>query len=1130
MRPKLLAPWPLVLLAPWAPCADLETRTHEIPGATVATDADEHHCNEWPSAGELRPPDPSGPISFSEDSEEPWIYSGAPPAAMALAGAIREHIAPETWEREGASLEPDGKGLLVTAEPEVHERIRSFLEAIRNDSGFQVDIALVPNDALPEGAVAGSDLSAAVFAEAVEKGGDLSARVTLACRNAETVRSFAGSRRAALSDEGTAQAGYAPVTHPEIEQMPMGITVEAQALRIPGDRGVRVRFHVTRLRPAGGSRIVKTPFSTITLEPLGEESAEGIVIAPPERTAVAATLRLAGLDGPRDFSVLLRARTDQPVSGPPPTVTQAGPEIHDAAFLVDGGIKPAVLRFDLLEEILRTNVIDAASLHGLTVSTLEPHIIVSGPADGRRAVRDWLSARIERRARRAHVTVYLLEGPPAAIIDAVRGADGAGLKDGWREAAETKGARATAAGTMSFQEGGWCELRSLVATPFVKDVSAISGGAFGPNAFMPSVWLESLCTGLQARASLAQITHDWLELELDLVVTRASPGSSAEILAPADIGEVQSRPQRAEPGTTYPQRSWLWLPYDVDLPRLEVMDWEGSVAIPSGKPTLLRAGQVEGGLAWLIAVEGRIEGGTGARSEGGGLEREMQVFDTGFLRRGQDLAWRSAPGRPVLDTRGMPWNAELGLGPPPLPRPSIASALDKLLAEEEKQATRTTDENRRFVVVGPSTVQEKAHRLIEEIERDRAWTCRVDAAIVPCSVLDAAAPGWSAPGASPWLDGGALERALDAAGEAASFLSNVLPPGLLLSLEPAAWARVLPEHEVNMENFPILNPVVEWDTFGAYTKLRTAPETAPSLGPLEATVGRSRTTGKPERRRLPAGDVDLRSFRKERVLGTHLSMPGRTLVAGAWIRPGASGGTEPFAALIRVDAGTGELPRPLPAMDPEEEEDIEPPPPPPRPDPPRAAVLDVWLLSVSAAEAEGLSRGIDPARLDAMERAGGERLRLAGSLGAKLELTAVSGRSYITGQKLLSGSRAPELITVSDFEVDSIGEGVSLDARVASAPGGLAQISIRGERNGPPRVDRKTRLKAEPLPRGDASGKPLAGPPEDVWVEIDLPEVEEDRWQNDLAIPTGWPVLLRAVPAAEGKTRVIIVRVDIHEP
>src|SRR5688572_12556014 len=189
MTSKLLIPCVPVLLAAAIHAAEIEKRVHRLPPPGPERDC--FYTLRWPSAGDLGPRASFGPIAFDSKSPDDEEAGAIPSPEERFAAFIREQVAPEILEQEGGSVEVEGKSIVVAAPPAVHERIAHLLEMLAPDELLvHVDMALVPTGALPEGSVVGSELAWETIARALEKGGEGSARVTLACRNGEAGQTF----------------------------------------------------------------------------------------------------------------------------------------------------------------------------------------------------------------------------------------------------------------------------------------------------------------------------------------------------------------------------------------------------------------------------------------------------------------------------------------------------------------------------------------------------------------------------------------------------------------------------------------------------------------------------------------------------------------------------------------------------------------------------------------------------------------------------------------------------------------------------------------------------------------------------------------------------------------------------
>lgn len=201
----------------------------------------------------------------------------------------------------------------------------------------------------------------------------------------------------------------------------------------------------------------------------------------------------------------------------------------------------------------------------------------------------------------------------------------------------------------------------------------------------------------------------------------------------------------------------------------------------------------------------------------------------------------------------------------------------------------------------------------------------------------------------------------------------------------------------------------------------------------------------------------------------------------------------------------------------------------------RSRVLQVDLLQatvepgvLTGAEASGAI--LDEACLDAFERPPGKRARLHHVAGAAASMASVLSRNYLADIEKVSGGTGVEIVDVADPDVRQVGEGLILNVDASLVPGTpWVELHIEGEVARTPSLERKARARLDSTVevRGaEAASADVQAVGE--WVELDLPEEDSDRWEHAITVPLGKPVLLNALPAADGSGKVRVLASVVH--
>jgi hypothetical protein len=201
----------------------------------------------------------------------------------------------------------------------------------------------------------------------------------------------------------------------------------------------------------------------------------------------------------------------------------------------------------------------------------------------------------------------------------------------------------------------------------------------------------------------------------------------------------------------------------------------------------------------------------------------------------------------------------------------------------------------------------------------------------------------------------------------------------------------------------------------------------------------------------------------------------------------------------------------------------------------RSRVLQVDLLQATVEPgaltgAEAASSILDEACLDALESSPGKRARLHHIAGAVASLASVLSRNTLHDIEKVSGGTGVQIVEVADTDVRQVGEGLIINVDASLVPGTpWVELHIEGEVARTPSLERKARARLESTVevRGaEAASADVQAAGE--WVELDLPEEDSDRWEHTITVPLGKPVLLNALPAADGSSRVRVLVAVVH--
>lgn len=308
------------------------------------------------------------------------------------------------------------------------------------------------------------------------------------------------------------------------------------------------------------------------------------------------------------------------------------------------------------------------------------------------------------------------------------------------------------------------------------------------------------------------------------------------------------------------------------------------------------------------------------------VQREGRVFDLRSMSRAPEFKAGAMPPRPgplalasederynrpdVLGSLGewMDDDQAQSLNYAPLDPDQVGDAIRNLI-DEDGWSNSNND-----ISTGPGSLQivqtrkvlDDIGRFLEDLEAHLGRTFQLEAALVPESALDRAAPGWRRPDASPWLEAEAFDRALEAAGSEADLLSAALRGGQWHRFYPSAQSRRVTDFEVNQTGaYPVLNPVIENQLEGAYGDALLLPSPGGGWYRADLALGRRLLEGESEKRATAQGEFELLRWREVHLAATIAAPFGKTVVLGCFSAAARGESPDeaavpPFAALLRV--------------------------------------------------------------------------------------------------------------------------------------------------------------------------------------------------------------------------------------
>ncbi len=298
----------------------------------------------------------------------------------------------------------------------------------------------------------------------------------------------------------------------------------------------------------------------------------------------------------------------------------------------------------------------------------------------------------------------------------------------------------------------------------------------------------------------------------------------------------------------------------------------------------------------------------------GQVERNTRVFDLRFLHVDSGVSGILPPAPKLRGTVSPSWedgSLENDSGAPEAFAHSPESLVDlvqDLIDPESWRNSRNEIEasGSALVVTQTPGVLARIEGFLSALEARAARTYSVDLALVAPAALEKASPGALGPGATPWLDGDALDRAVAADSGHAAVLSTVTRGGVVATLQPAAAGLLMRDIEVNQTGvIPVMNTVVGAVFEGGHAAVSVFALPIDDWVRADVALGHLGLRGKPERRRLLSSDIDLPATEAE-ATGASIALPlGRTALLGYFraeepAKALGIGAAPSFAALLRV--------------------------------------------------------------------------------------------------------------------------------------------------------------------------------------------------------------------------------------
>jgi len=207
------------------------------------------------------------------------------------------------------------------------------------------------------------------------------------------------------------------------------------------------------------------------------------------------------------------------------------------------------------------------------------------------------------------------------------------------------------------------------------------------------------------------------------------------------------------------------------------------------------------------------------------------------------------------------------------------------------------------VVQTPDVIAE-IRALLAALRRSAMRTVGIEVAIVPFAALDEAVPQWSAPGASPWIENEAMDRAIERAGDAARVFAGAGLDGRLLRLEAGRSRAFSLDFELDQTGVvPVASPWIGSVPGSARFRVRAYRSPSGDWFRVDLVAEDADARDPVERRRFERyGEQDLVRVVRSRAAATVAVPADRAAIVSAMKLERQDGDALPadFAVLLRV--------------------------------------------------------------------------------------------------------------------------------------------------------------------------------------------------------------------------------------
>ncbi len=533
-------------------------------------------------------------------------------APAVLVETISRNIAEDSWANSRNSIAVVGQNLVVHQTPDVLAQIDGLLRRLHEQRARMIvlQIAVVPPEALGEIAQrAAPRLSSEEFGKVVAAAGPRGVCTGLTAYNGQRVSAHIGERRAIVTDFDVNQTGVSPVPRLILNQIPLGLLVEARPRTIARDGWVDVGLRVIVRSFRGEPEKHEAPFGEyesvwiaeqyLLTEIIVEEgaaalagyvegTAEGIgpfavlVQASPYAVAPAAAAKEPSADvfatRVYDIEAILRAagETGDPLSRAPATP-------DDVITLITHAIEPASWkdkRAELHADAVQLVVCQKPAVHAKIAAQLAR----------------WTQAT----TRMTTIETWDLAGSSTAAAGFLAEVGPGGkLPEDWRARADALGLAVKAHTHTASACGKRAIVSAATSRAFVADWENVAGG----TTYMATDYPDPIVrwAGAGMRLTMLARTTPLNAAMVDIEATRAQAafGRQLVFMAPWRLGRAMSPPSRAgddeeKPKAPPPREppaddTMLMVPVPIDLPAEKLWPLRRMAFVDGDTPTLVEA-------------------------------------------------------------------------------------------------------------------------------------------------------------------------------------------------------------------------------------------------------------------------------------------------------------------------------------------------------------------------------------------------------------------------------------------------------------------------------------------------------------------------------------------------------------